>query len=368
MATVDELAAAWKKASAAGKKQEADQLAQQIEQISNDPYILPYRPDRTKRRLNNIPSPFRLDSDRNPEPQKKLEKWYSDQAQRKTDARRELYFDKIYKTAKGLGANDVQAALLATRSAHETIWGNRVGHNVLFGTKATKYWKGNRVNLPTHEEKQGKLVKENDDFRAYDSMPEAVQDQMGYMAKYYPTAWEAPTARQAIRNDGASNYSTKSGLSETLMGHAGGRGNIDLDKALLPNYRYVDPDVPHSHETLSSPPWPVAKDELFTTNSLKRQHKLEKAMNGPWLERQRQKVKDAQANQPRLRVDEPQPTRGMAPLMPPGRGETPGAEKASTNRTLNFLAKNAEPYADAVKSGHLNPAEALALYLKERNR
>jgi flagellum-specific peptidoglycan hydrolase FlgJ len=68
----------------------------------------------------------------------------------------------------------VPASIVIAQAALETGWGEKVKGNNYFGVKAGDSWKGDRVDVATHEYVNGKRVALTDSFRAYGSLKESV--------------------------------------------------------------------------------------------------------------------------------------------------------------------------------------------------
>lgn len=82
----------------------------------------------------------------------------------------------------------VDAKVLVAQSALETGWGKytmrhddgRVAFS-LFGIKADQRWSGDTVEVMTHEYRNGRMQKQVAEFRAYDSVGEAMQDYVDFI-------------------------------------------------------------------------------------------------------------------------------------------------------------------------------------------
>lgn len=89
------------------------------------------------------------------------------------------------RAASSLG---VDTDVLLAQSALETGWGRHVpvkadgssSHN-LFGIKADQRWQGERVEVVTREFRHGVMQQEKAEFRAYDSLPEALNDYVEFI-------------------------------------------------------------------------------------------------------------------------------------------------------------------------------------------
>jgi len=78
--------------------------------------------------------------------------------------------------------------VLVAQSALETGWGKFISKdangqtsNNLFNIKAGKDWEGKRVSIETVEFRNGRAVKEQADFRAYDSLEDSLDDYVSFL-------------------------------------------------------------------------------------------------------------------------------------------------------------------------------------------
>ena len=78
--------------------------------------------------------------------------------------------------------------VLVAQSALETGWGKFISKdangqtsNNLFNIKAGKDWEGKRVSIETVEFRNGRAVKEQADFRAYDSLEDSLADYVSFL-------------------------------------------------------------------------------------------------------------------------------------------------------------------------------------------
>jgi len=85
----------------------------------------------------------------------------------------------------------VDPEVLVAQSALETGWGRNMrarddGSNsyTLFGIKADASWKGDQVNVPTLEFRDGAMQKERASFRAYDSVGQAFDDYVQFIQSH----------------------------------------------------------------------------------------------------------------------------------------------------------------------------------------
>ena len=108
------------------------------------------------------------------------------------------FYNAVYSTAIGLGANDVQARLAAAQASEETGFGQHMVGGNLFGIKAGSTYTGPSVTASTEEEYNGNTVRENASFRAYNSLEDSVRDYLGMIQSNFPDAWSAPTFSDAV--------------------------------------------------------------------------------------------------------------------------------------------------------------------------
>lgn len=90
----------------------------------------------------------------------------------------------VYPYAQQVGEQlNVDAKAIVAQAALETGWGKHMitdqqGNNSFnfFGIKADQRWQGSRVNIVTHEYRNGVRVNERADFRAYESIEAGLND------------------------------------------------------------------------------------------------------------------------------------------------------------------------------------------------
>lgn len=114
----------------------------------------------------------------------------------------------LYPLAEKVGAElGVEPKAIVAQAALETGWGKYMisddqGRNSFnfFGIKADSRWQGERVDVITHEYRDGLAVKERASFRSYSSMEEGVRDYANFLQG-------AERYQQAIgQNLGAGHY------------------------------------------------------------------------------------------------------------------------------------------------------------------
>jgi flagellar protein FlgJ len=100
----------------------------------------------------------------------------------------EFIRDVLPYAERAASALGVDTEVLLAQSALETGWGRHVplktdgssSHN-LFGIKADQRWQGERVEIVTREFRHGTMQQEKAEFRAYDSIPEALNDYVEFI-------------------------------------------------------------------------------------------------------------------------------------------------------------------------------------------
>lgn len=120
----------------------------------------------------------------------------------------------------------VPAKLIMSQAALESGWGKReilldngeTSHN-LFGIKATGGWKGKVANIMTSEFIDGKMVKMQQPFRAYDSYADSLTDYARLIStsSRYQSVLEANSAEDAARRVQAAGYATDPNYADKLI-------------------------------------------------------------------------------------------------------------------------------------------------------
>lgn len=90
----------------------------------------------------------------------------------------------LYPHAEEIGSElNVDPRAIVAQAALETGWGKHLisdeeGNSSFnfFGIKADQRWQGNKVDVTTHEFRQGVMLKENAAFRAYPSLKDGLRD------------------------------------------------------------------------------------------------------------------------------------------------------------------------------------------------
>lgn len=121
----------------------------------------------------------------------------------------------------------VDPKLLLAQAALETAWGKKIvplgggksSHN-LFNIKAGENWVKDTANFQTIEEKEGVLVKENAQFRAYDSFQDSFHDYAQFLqhnSRYSEALKNAPDPQKFISSLQKANYATDHQYSDKIM-------------------------------------------------------------------------------------------------------------------------------------------------------
>jgi len=117
----------------------------------------------------------------------------------------------VYKTAVKMG--DKFPALTLAQAALETGWfEDKIGEYNIFGQKATEGQPG--MDVVTHEEINGEMVKKVQRFRKYNSLSEALRDRYRLWGDVYGNA---DTLGEAVRHIDKSNYATDSKYGEKVF-------------------------------------------------------------------------------------------------------------------------------------------------------
>jgi hypothetical protein len=139
------------------------------------------------------------------------------------------FYNAVYSTAIGLGANDVQARLAASQASEETGFGQHMVGNNAFGIKAGSNYTGPSVSASTEEEYNGNTVREQANFRAYDDFTGSVKDYLSTIQSNFPDAWSAPTFEDAVQglNTGVyGKYATRAAYGQHITAIDGKYGAL----------------------------------------------------------------------------------------------------------------------------------------------
>ncbi len=126
------------------------------------------------------------------------------------------------------GRLGVDPAVLLAQAALETGWGRHVSrhadgrssHN-LFNIKADGRWDGERVSVETQEFRQGAFVREQAQFRAYDSFADSFDDYVNFLqssTRYRPALASAPDGQRFVTELARAGYATDPNYAEKIIG------------------------------------------------------------------------------------------------------------------------------------------------------
>jgi len=113
----------------------------------------------------------------------------------------------------------IPALAIMAQSALETGWGSSVPGNMFFGIKAGGSWTGKKQLLWTHEWINGKYVKVQDWFRAYDTPLDSLRDYAEFIHRNnrYAAALKYPTNPEAyIKEIAKAGYATDPNYSSKI--------------------------------------------------------------------------------------------------------------------------------------------------------
>lgn len=102
----------------------------------------------------------------------------------------------------------------------ESSWGTSIlaKYNNFFGLKCGKYWKGSRVNIPTKEFINGKLIMVRSDFRAFDSVKDGVIGYCEFLnTKRYVNLKNVWDNKEYISLLCADGYATSRTYKQTIL-------------------------------------------------------------------------------------------------------------------------------------------------------
>ena len=136
----------------------------------------------------------------------------------------DLFIQKLMpvaeKAAKTLG---VDPKLLIAQSALETGWGKSLGQsseNNLFGIKANSQWQGKQNQASTQEYIQGRWLRVEENFRAYDDIEASFQDYVGLIqnsSRYREAVASAEQPQQYLLALQKAGYATDPEYAEKVM-------------------------------------------------------------------------------------------------------------------------------------------------------
>ena len=130
-------------------------------------------------------------------------------------ADREPFLADLAPIAKEVASElGIDPRIVMAQAVLETGWGSKVKGNNYFGLKG----KGQEFN--THEEVDGLMVKQKDEFRTYDSLEDSVRDYGLFLQqnKRYRPLLEAKTLDQQIDALARSGYATDSKYGDKIRG------------------------------------------------------------------------------------------------------------------------------------------------------
>ena len=122
----------------------------------------------------------------------------------------------------------VDPAVLLAQAALETGWGRyvsrhadgRSSHN-LFNIKADDRWDGERVSVDTREFRNGVFVREQAQFRAYDSFADSFDDYVNFLqdsTRYRPALDSAADSQRFVTELARAGYATDPDYAEKILG------------------------------------------------------------------------------------------------------------------------------------------------------
>ena len=125
----------------------------------------------------------------------------------------------------------VPIAVTIAQGAMESHWGTQpIGRNNYYGIKGTSAL-GSTVSA-THEERHGKLIKENDAFRAYLSLEESVDDFGRYLnenRRYHAAFTHSDDAEAFFMSIARAGYATKHDYQQLVIKLMRSHGIEDYD-------------------------------------------------------------------------------------------------------------------------------------------
>jgi hypothetical protein len=131
----------------------------------------------------------------------------------------EEFVRTVYEAARNIGLPDAQARVAAAQAAQETGYGQHVEGNNYFGIKAGDSWDGERQDVRTWEEINGRRVDITDSFRVYDNPEDSLRDWAEMVSRNFPDVMSASTfeeAAQGLNNGRYGSYATDSGYVSNL--------------------------------------------------------------------------------------------------------------------------------------------------------
>lgn len=137
------------------------------------------------------------------------------------------FINKLYDVAKKAADKlDVSPAVLLAQSALETGWGNKITQDGqgnssfnLFNIKAGSEWQGKVVSVSTLEYKDTVPVREQANFRAYDSLQQSFDDYVEFVSgrERYQKALQANSGEEYISELAAAGYATDPNYANKVL-------------------------------------------------------------------------------------------------------------------------------------------------------
>jgi flagellar protein FlgJ len=121
------------------------------------------------------------------------------------------------KAASHLG---VSPSVLIAQAALETDWGKKMLNHNLFNIKADSQWKKASTQVASLENKNGVLVKEKSNFRAYGSVDESLDDYAHFVKtnqRYSQALSQANNPEQYLQGLQAAGYATDTQYAKKIM-------------------------------------------------------------------------------------------------------------------------------------------------------
>lgn len=113
-------------------------------------------------------------------------------------SRQSEFTNKVYKAGLDAGLPEHIARLAATQAALESGYGKSVKGNNFFGIKAGRSWGGKTQTFTTHENLNGRRVKIQDRFRAYDNPEDSLKDWQSTISTKFPGVMSSKNFDEAV--------------------------------------------------------------------------------------------------------------------------------------------------------------------------
>lgn len=137
------------------------------------------------------------------------------------------FINKLYDAAKKAADKlAVSPAVLLAQSALETGWGNKITQDTqgnssfnLFNIKAGSEWQGKVVSVSTLEYKDAVPVREQANFRAYESIQQSFDDYVEFVSgrERYKKALQANSGEAYISELAAAGYATDPNYADKVL-------------------------------------------------------------------------------------------------------------------------------------------------------